>query len=398
MRVIGLMSGTSYDAIDAAAADIRIDGDTLVLTPLGMVSEPYSGELRAAVAAAVPPASTTVGQICQLDTEIGQAFAAVAARANAELCGGSAELISSHGQTMFHWVEGAQVKGTLQLGQPAWIAEKTGCTVVSDLRSRDVATGGQGAPLVSAFDVLWLNGRTSGSVALNLGGIANVTAPGGAPTSTAEGAAVPIAFDTGPANALIDAAVGEFTAGEQWFDLGGALGAAGTPNVDLLAQLLSEPYYAQPAPKSTGKELFHRDYLLAALRGYESLSLADIVATLTALTARTVADSVKALAATEVVVSGGGTKNPTLMAMLRDELGDIALVSSDELGVTSDIKEALAFAVLGYLTAHGLPGSIASCTGARHASVLGSLTPGSRGLPRITSVPSAPKTMRIEAL
>ena len=119
MRVIGLMSGTSYDAIDAAAADIRIDGDTLVLTPLGMVSEPYSGELRAAVAAAVPPASTTVGQICQLDTEIGQAFAAVAARANEELCGGSAELISSHGQTMFHWVEGAQVKGTLQLGQPA---------------------------------------------------------------------------------------------------------------------------------------------------------------------------------------------------------------------------------------------------------------------------------------
>ena len=197
---------------------------------------------------------------------------------------------------------------------------------------------------------------------------------------------------------MIDAAVSEFTAGEQWFDLGGALGAAGTPNVDLLAQLLSEPYYAQPAPKSTGKELFHRDYLLAALRGYESLSLADIVATLTALTARTVADSVKALAATEVVVSGGGTKNPTLMAMLRDELGDIALVSSDELGVTSDIKEALAFAVLGFLTAHGLPGSIASCTGARHASVLGSLTPGSRGLPRITSVPSAPKTMRIEAL
>lgn len=180
MRVIGLMSGTSYDAIDAAAADIRIDGDTLVLTPLGMVSEPYSGELRAAVAAAVPPASTTVGQICQLDTEIGQAFAAVAARANAELCGGSAELISSHGQTMFHWVEGSQVRGTLQLGQPAWIAEETGCTVVSDLRSRDVATGGQGAPLVSAFDVLWLNGRTSGSVALNLGGIANVTAPGGA--------------------------------------------------------------------------------------------------------------------------------------------------------------------------------------------------------------------------
>ncbi len=215
MRVIGLMSGTSYDAIDAAAADIRIDGgDTLVLTPLGMVSEPYSGELRAAVAAAVPPASTTVGQICQLDTEIGQAFAAVAARANEELCGGSAELISSHGQTMFHWVEGAQVKGTLQLGQPAWIAEKTGCTVVSDLRSRDVATGGQGAPLVSAFDVLWLNGRTSGSVALNLGGIANVTAPGGVPTSTADGAAVPIAFDTGPpANALIDAAVSEFTAG-----------------------------------------------------------------------------------------------------------------------------------------------------------------------------------------
>lgn len=390
-RVIGLMSGTSCDAIDAAAADLRLEGDTLVLTPLGLVSQCYSGELRAALAAALPPAATTMEQVCRLDTAIGAAFGEVAQRANAELCGGRAELVASHGQTVFHWVDSGRVRGTLQLGQPAWIAERTGCTVVSDFRPRDVAAGGQGAPLASAFDLLWLRGRAGTSVALNLGGIANITV-----AATGSDPVDPVAFDTGPANALIDAAVKEGTAGEMSFDRDGQLAAAGKVDAGLLAALLTDPYYARPAPKTTGKELFHLPYLTRKLSGLPAIAFGDLIATLTALTARTVADAARNAGATEVIASGGGTDNPTLMAMLREQLAGVTVLTSDELGVPSAAKEAYVFAVLGFLSAHGLPGTIASCTGARHASVLGSLTPGRNGLPRYGPPAVAPTSLRIE--
>lgn len=389
MRIVGLMSGTSYDAIDAAAADLWLDGDTLVLTPLGMVSRPYPDELRLAITAALPPSSTTMEQVCRLDTAIGQTFGELAQRANDELCDGLAEVVASHGQTVFHWVEGNRVAGTLQIGQPAWIAELTGCTVISDFRPRDVAAGGQGAPLVSAFDVLWLRGRSGTSVALNLGGIANITVAGVGDD--------PIAFDTGPANALIDATVERLTAGASTFDRDGKTAAAGTVDADLLARLLADPYYARRAPKTTGKELFHAQYLPQMLNGLPSITDVDVVATLTALTAHTVADAVRDAGATEVIASGGGTMNPTLMGMLRDKLAGLPVLTSDELGVPSEAKEAYAFAVLGFCSAHGLPGTIASCTGARHASVLGSLTPGRSGLPRYSQPPPSPKRLRIEA-
>ncbi|HET6859050.1 MAG TPA: anhydro-N-acetylmuramic acid kinase [Streptomyces sp.] len=379
MRVIGLMSGTSYDAIDAAAADLRLDGDTLALTPLGMISEPYDGGLRAALAAALPPAAITMADVCRLDTRIGQAFAALAVRADRELCDGRADLVASHGQTVYHWVQDGQVHGTLQLGQPDWIAEATGRPVVSGFRPRDVAAGGQGAPLVSVFDVMWLRGRPGVPVALNLGGIANIT--------VAAAAGDPLAFDTGPANALIDAAVGELTDGRAAYDVDGAIAARGVVHEPLLRRLLAEPYYARAAPKTTGKELFHLPYLRAALDGFGPLPAEDVVATLTRLTARTVADAVRAAGASEVVASGGGTRNPTLMTALRAELrtgpapgGSAVLRTSDELGLPSAAKEAYAFAVLGWLTAHGLAGTVPSCTGARRPSVLGSLTPGRTGL------------------
>ena len=397
MRVIGLMSGTSCDAIDAAAADLWLDGDTLVLAPLGLVSQSYSDELQAALAAALPPAGTTMEQVCRLDTAIGQAFGELAERANTELCEGRAEVVATHGQTVFHWVDGDQVKGTLQIGQPAWIAERTGCTVVSDFRPRDVAAGGQGAPLASAFDVLWLRGRPGTSVALNLGGIANITVVGTGGD--------PVAFDTGPANALIDAGVRERTAGAMSFDRDGEMAAAGSVDASLLARLLADPYYARPAPKSTGKELFHRQYLTQMLCGLSSIADVDVIATLTALTAHTVADAARSAGATEVIASGGGTLNPTLMAMLRQKLAGVTLLTSDELGLPSAAKEAYVFAVLGFCTAHGIPATIASCTGARHSSVLGSLTPGRFGLPqescrsdsRQDRPPTvAPTTLRIE--
>lgn len=369
MRVIGLMSGTSYDAIDAAAADLTIDGDRLLLSPLGLITRGYDEALRDALGAALPPAATTLADVCRLDTLIGQAFAAAAAEADRELCDGQAELVASHGQTVYHWVEDGQVHGTLQIGQPAWIAERTGLPVVADFRPRDIAAGGQGAPLVSIVDRMWLRGRPGAPAALNLGGIANITAPDGT------------AFDTGPANALIDAAVRELTRERLAYDLDGAMAARGTVDEGLLTALLSEPYYARLAPKTTGKELFHLPYLRTALTGYEDLAPEDVVATLTRLTARTVADAVRSVGASEVIASGGGTRNPTLMAFLRAELGEkVPVRTSDELGLPSAAKEAYAFAVLGFLTAHGLPGTVPQSTGARHASVLGSITPGRSGV------------------
>jgi anhydro-N-acetylmuramic acid kinase len=373
LRVVGLMSGTSHDAVDAAACELRLAGDTLTLTPLGHLSVPYPPALQAELMAALPPAPTTLETVCRLDTGIGQAFADVAARAVAELCAGRADLVVSHGQTVFHWApDGGGVLGTLQIGEAAWIAEATGLPVVSGLRTRDVAAGGQGAPLVGLFDALWLSGRPGTAVALNLGGIANVTVL--APVVEPVGDRT---FDTGPACALLDAATRHVTNGRLTFDVDGALAARGRVLPDLLARLLDEPYYARPAPKSTGKELFHLDYLLARL-GPTPVTPEDLLATLVALTARTVADAVRHTAA-EVVASGGGTRNPVLMAALRAELPGVTVRISDELGVPSQAKEALAFAVLGWHTWYGLPGVLPGATGARRPSVLGSVTPGAAG-------------------
>jgi anhydro-N-acetylmuramic acid kinase len=389
MRVIGLMSGTSFDAIDAAAADLTLDDDVITLTPLGVLSRPYPAHLRDAIGAALPPGPTTVEQVCRLDTLIGQAFAALAGEADEQLCGGAADLVVSHGQTVFHWVDAGRVKGTLQLGQPAWIAEHTGLTVVADLRARDIAAGGQGAPLVSLFDLLWLGSRPGTPVALNLGGIANIT--------VASRERDPVAFDTGPANALIDAAVARSTDGRSRYDAEGATAARGQVDTRLLDRLLDEPYYAAAAPKSTGKELFSLPYLLNALDDGEPRRHEDVVATLTALTARTVADAVARSAGTEVIAAGGGTSNPVLMSMLATALGGTPLTTTAELGVPPTAKEAYAFATLGFLSVHGLAGTVASCTGARRPTVLGSVTPGLRALPLSPGPPGGVTRLHVEA-
>src|SRR4051794_32015351 len=279
MRVAGLMSGTSFDAIDAAVADLSLDGDAVTLTPLGSISMPYPPTVRNLITTAA-----TVADVCRLDTWIGQAFAELAARAAARF--GPLELIASHGQTLYHWVQDGVVEGTLQVGQPAWIAERTGVPVVADFRPRDVAAGGQGAPLVSLLDALLLQ---PGQAALNLGGIANLT------IGTQ-------AFDVGPANALIDAAAQHFTG--RPYDEDGRLAAAGTVLHDWLDALLQDSYYARPAPKSTGKEHFN----LASLGDLSSRRAEDVLATLTELTAITVADAAQGH---EVVASGGGVRNPT---------------------------------------------------------------------------------------
>jgi anhydro-N-acetylmuramic acid kinase len=363
------MSGTSMDGIDAAVADLDLVGDTLRLHPLGHHRVDYSPGLRAGLAAALPPAATTMEAVCRLHAGVGREFAGAAERALHAVFGtAAAELVVSHGQTVFHWVDGGRVEGTLQLGAPAWIAERTGLPVVSDLRSADVAAGGQGAPLVSLFDVLLLGHGSSTRAALNLGGIANLTVV--AP------ARPPVAYDAGPANALLDAAAARLTGGESACDRDGEGAARGRVDEALLAALHDDAYYRLPPPKTTGKEHFHRGYLDAVLARVGPVAPEDLLATLTVHAAEVVAAECARYDVDEVIASGGGTENPVLMKILADRLGDTRLRTVDELGIPSAAKEAYAFAVLGYLTFCGLPGTLPACTGARRPVILGSISPG----------------------
>jgi anhydro-N-acetylmuramic acid kinase len=372
VRVIGLISGTSFDAIEAAAVDFELEGEEIAASLIATSSTPYAPELRLRIAAALPPAATTLEEVCALDTLIGQAFAGAAAALELDE---PAQLVCSHGQTVYHWVDGRRALGTLQLGQPAWIAERLAVPVVSDLRSRDITADGQGAPLASILDVLLLGGAERPCAALNLGGIGNVTVirPG----------EEPIAYDTGPANALLDLAMARDGGGEP-FDHGGARAARGRVDDALLQRLLAEPYYALAPPKTTGKELFHADYLAGV-----ELPLDDLLATLVALTVETIARELERWSVERVVVSGGGARNPAIMAGLAARLPGVELVPFDELGLPAESKEAVVFALIGFLTVHGLPGAVPSCTGASRAAVLGTITPGARPLvlPKPTAAP-----------
>ncbi|MFF1835967.1 anhydro-N-acetylmuramic acid kinase [Streptomyces sp. NPDC058231] len=363
MRVLGLSSGTSHDAIDAAVVEFGLDGDTLHGTLVHSAAHPYPAGLRAEILDALPPRAVSLAAVCRLDTLIGQSFADTASAV--VTAAGPVDLVCSHGQTLYHWVDDGTVRGTLQLGQPAWIAERLGVPVVSDVRTADVAAGGQGAPLVSLLDTLLLGGLPGPAGALNLGGIANLTAVG-------QGA--PVAFDTGPANALMDAAALAGTG--RPYDEDGRLAAAGRVDPALLAALLAEPYYRREPPKSTGKELFHADYLDGYLAGGPPLPTEDLLATLAELTARTVADAVREHGLRTLVVSGGGADNPVLTERIGALLPGVELLRSDALGLPSAAKEAVAFALLGWFTAHGLPGTLPSCTGASGGRLLGRITPG----------------------
>ncbi|ALG13055.1 anhydro-N-acetylmuramic acid kinase [Kibdelosporangium phytohabitans] len=349
-RVVGLISGTSVDAIDVAVADMRIDEGVIELAPAGHTELSYPPHLRDELLA-MASRGTSAEQLCKLDTRIGQSFAHAAATAISEF--GPADVVASLGQTVYHWVEDGTCLGTLQLGQPAWIAELTGLPVVADLRVRDVAAGGHGAPLAGLFDRMWLREE----IALNLGGIANITLPGD------------IAFDTGPGNALLDAAA-EMLTGKP-FDEDGALALAGSVREDLLEQLLADPYYRLDPPKSTGKEHFNTGYLTAELAKVPEVGAADLMATLAELTAVTVAHACAGPGGPRrVVASGGGVRNPALMAALARRLD---VVTSDELGIPSGAKEAYLTALLGFLTWHGIPADPRTGAGPR---LLGGITPG----------------------
>jgi anhydro-N-acetylmuramic acid kinase len=365
LRTIGLISGTSMDGIDVAVTDLALDHDTVLLRPVGHTEVAYPEPVRSELLACLPPGDCTAEQLCRLDTVVGQIFANAAEDARAEFGG---DLVGSLGQTIFHWVAGERCLGTLQIGQPAWIAERTGLPVVADLRTRDVAAGGHGAPLASRLDELWLATTDAPAAALNLGGIANITvvAPG----------AETIAYDTGPANALLDVAVRLGSHGTRHFDENGELAGSGTVRADLLAVLLDDPYYAAEPPKSTGKELFHADYLRDALRRVPEVSAPDLLATLVELTAATVAGACARHGVERVIASGGGVRNPVLMAAIDRRLGPAELVTSDELGLPTDAKEGYLTALLGFLTWHGIASNSPHATGAAGRRLLGSVTPG----------------------
>jgi anhydro-N-acetylmuramic acid kinase len=387
-----MISGTSHDAIDVAAADLVADGTDLRLTPLGHLDVPFDPDLRAAIVASLPPNDTTMEQVCRLDTLLGRTFAEAAVRGVRELAAGHADLIVSHGQTTYHWVEDNRAKGTLQLGQPAWIAEATDRPVLSDLRSRDIAVGGHGAPLVSAIDVLLLGEVEAPQAALNLGGISNLTIVG--PDRD------PLAFDVGPANALMDAAVSRSTGGRQAFDRDGTRASRGAVDRALLERFLDDPYYRIEPPRSTGKEHFHGHYLDSIVAAHAHGILDDdLLATLAELTAVTVAEACRSFEVVRVVAAGGGVRNPVVMGRLGALLPGVELTTIEELGLPADAKEAYAFAVLGFLSTNRLPGAVATCTGASEARVLGSFTPDTAGRLPVRSSDDGwrPRRLRVEA-
>jgi anhydro-N-acetylmuramic acid kinase len=377
MIVIGLMSGTSVDGIDAAV--VRLDGSPplLMWEMLGHTHRPFTPALRAEIFACFHPDSSSVDRLCRLNFALGQIFGAtaLAAAQDAGLTMNEVDLIGSHGQTLWHEPPVNGNGSTLQLGEPAVIAEMTGVPLVSNFRTRDMAVGGQGAPLVPLADWLLLSHPTKIRVAQNIGGIANVTY---LPATTNSKNDV-MAFDTGPGNMLIDEAARLATNGIWKYDHDGELAAQGSVDESLLAEWMMEPYFQQKPPRTTGRELFGTQYATKYWSQAISHGLGpnDIVATVTALTARSIEHAYRTFLPTfpdEVIVSGGGARNHTLMAMLKERLIPAIVSTSDKYGLGIEAKEAVAFAVLAYETWHKRPGNIPTATGASRAVALGSIT------------------------
>jgi anhydro-N-acetylmuramic acid kinase len=393
MHIIGLMAGTSLDAIDAALVEIAPTATPGVhrLAVRAFLMHPFDPAVRERLRGVLPPQQGSTAEVCMLNALLGEAFAgaALAVLADAGLAPGDVDLIASHGQTIWHEVRPGQVRSTLQIAAPSVIAARTGCTVAADFRPADMALGGQGAPLVPYLDALLFNdGRTRRAVQ-NLGGIGNVTylAPG----------RPPLAFDTGPANVLIDEAVRYLTNGAQRYDEDGRMAAAGRVDEDLLADWLNHPYFHLPPPRSTGRELFGpaeaRAMVDAALAA--GLRPEDAVAGITALTAWSIAEAYAAHCGEvdEVLLCGGGARNPTLAHMISVALPGARVRPADDFGLDADAKEAVAFAVLGYATLHGWPNNVPTATGARAPVVLGSITPGANYralLAQVLAAPAAP--------
>ena len=388
MIVIGLMSGTSADGVEAAVVQLEGTPPSLTWQVLGHSHRSFTPELRAEIFACFRPETGSVDRLCRLNFVLGRAFGAAALDAvrDTGLSIAEIDLIGSHGQTLWHEPPtGGGIGSTLQLGEPAIIAEMMGVPVVSNFRTRDMATGGQGAPLVPLADWLLLSHPTKTRAAQNIGGIANVTflpstfTSHPSPTGSGMGAEGVIAFDTGPGNMLIDEAARLATDGVWNYDRDGMLASQGHVNDSLLADWLAESFFQQPPPRTTGRELFGTqratEYWSQASR--RGLGSNDIIATLTALTVASIEHAYRTFLPSmpdEVVISGGGAHNRTLIEMLTERLSPVQVTTSDKYGLDIEAKEAAAFAVLAYETWHKRPGNIPAATGASRAVVLGSIT------------------------
>jgi anhydro-N-acetylmuramic acid kinase len=379
VRVAGIMSGTSLDGIDVAIVDVSGRGWNKKIRTVAFQATPYPGRVRKALLD-VSNTSAHTGDVARIHFLLAELYAE-AFRAACQAGGIAPDtvmLIGCHGQTIFHQGTAAKFLGrsvacTLQLGDGSVLAERTGIPVVSDFRTRDVAAGGRGAPLVPYVDYLLYRHPSRGRLALNLGGIANVTViPASAQPEQV------LAFDTGPASMAIDGLMTQYTQGRRNFDRNGAAAAKGHDNAALLTELLADPFYRQKPPKSAGREQYGREFVARLLAA--NLGSADTLATATALTAKSIALAVEQFCLPlgrmdEMIVSGGGVHNATLMRMVQRELISIDVISSARLGVDPDAKEAVAFALLAYETWHKRPSNLPSATGARRAVILGKISP-----------------------
>ena len=389
MKVIGLMSGTSADGIDAVLTEIAVSSGGPQMRQLGFESVPWPQRDRELIERLIAGRGAT-RDVSRAGFQLGEQFASAALRVadSSGLAIDEIDLIGSHGQTVWHEVEeSGAVQSTLQIGEAAVIAERTGVTTVADFRVTDVAAGGQGAPLIPIFDRLFLRppAAMGGCRAVqNIGGIGNVS------FLPPEGSSAPtVAFDTGPGNVLIDWAAARATDGALQFDRDGELAASGRCADKLVERWLTHPYYHHSPPKSTGRELFSSSlaekYCLEAAEA--GLSMTDFAATVTELTAASIAESYRLFApmpVVEMVVCGGGARNPVLLHRIKAladlrcgrevalvRYGDVAGVPGDE-----DSKEALGFALLAWLAVWGEGGNVPESTGANGVRVLGKFTPG----------------------
>ncbi len=367
------MSGTSADGIDVAIVDFV--GSKLSVRAFGTF--PYPEDVRKAVLSA---SVANAADLCHLNFGLGHLFA----DALIELCRrkrialSSIDLIGSHGQTVWHQPTGRRfgrvlIRSTLQIGEPSVIAARTGITTVADFRPADIAAGGQGAPLVPFADHFLFRHRRKTRVIQNIGGIANLTwlKAGGTISDI-------IAFDTGPGNMVIDRAVYNVTMGKMNYDKDGRIATKGKVNEPLLNELMKNQYFRRHPPKTTGRENFGHDFTDAICRMCR-LSPADLVRTVTAFTARSIADAYRRflpLYPDEVILCGGGARNPTLVSMLREELAPAEVLFTDDFGIDADAKEAVSFAILARETVRNRPSNVPSATGAKRPAVLGKIVPG----------------------
>lgn len=381
MRVLGLMSGTSADGIDVALVKISGRTPSISVRLEGFHTVPYPPQVRASVLKVSNGASTTSAEISQLNFLIGELFAraALGACRRFRLPPNRIALIGSHGQTIYHqghpsrFLGTSRVASTLQIGEPAIIAERSGITTVADFRPADMAAGGQGAPLVPFVDYLLYRDPRRGRVALNIGGIANVTViPAGARPEDI------LAFDTGPGNMVIDSLVRHFTHGRLAFDRGARMALRGETLFELLGKSLRHPYFRMPPPKTAGREQFGETYArkLIAWGRRRRARPVNLIRTATLFTPLSIADAFHRfiLPKTKIhdlIISGGGARNPLLMAQISALLAGIELTPSTHFGIPEDAKEAFAFAILAYESYYGRPSNLPSATGARHPAILG---------------------------